>query len=285
MTSQLPWHFEAFREYLSYEVLKSAAAVLQIFENEIATPLNPKIQQMQDLLEFRTGKNSWIPKRSGSEDVNWDVEGDVYRNKGRLLTSMFVLEPKAFSEPPRVKLLPFGRALANGLITEKAFYDFIISRFKYPHPAWEDNWNKWTQANRELYPLAFILQVLLALDASHPDAAILSTQEAAIHLFPVSNHVNVNAIAKSILDYRKTSQTVERTRSDEVDRKINDIFGFLCISGYTYFMPNGQAIALNLRARHSTERTFFERTRKGENRLQEIKTLVELVEKNHDRIS
>lgn len=270
----LPWHFEAFREYVSYQVLMAAAAVLYQFEGEVIFSSNPRIQQMQKLLALRTNKYTWIPNRTGSEDVDWSVEGDLYRNKGRLLTSMLIVEPKDAHNPPIVKLLPFGRSLAKGEITENQFYDFIITRFCYPHPAWEENWNEWTNAGRTLYPLAYILQVLIHLDEKKPSAAFLSTDEVARYLYPVSNHAQVKEEVKNILDSRLVTQLPPRERSDQVDRKINDILGFLCISGYCYYLPGRNLVGLNLRSRHSQELTMFERSRNGQNHLEKIKNLV-----------
>ena len=270
----LQWHFEAFREYVSYQVLMAAAAVLYQFEGEVISSSNPRIQQMQKLLALRTNKYTWIPNRTGSEDVDWSIEGDLYRNKGRLLASMLIVEPKEAHNPPKVKLLPFGRSLAKGEISENQFYDFIITRFCYPHPAWEDNWEEWTNAGRILYPFAYILQVLIQLDESKPDTAYLSTDEVARYLYPVSDHTQVKAGVKAILASRSEAQLPPRERSDQVDRKINDILGFLCISGYCYYLPGGKLVGLNLRSRHSQELTMFERIRKGQNHLEKIKNLV-----------
>lgn len=273
----LPWHFEAFREYISYQTLLSASAVLRQFEGEEVSSSNPRIQQMQKLLALRTNKSSWIPNRSGSADVDWNLEGDVYRNKGRLLSSMLILEPKDASDPPRVRLLPFGRALARGEISEREFYGFIITKFRYPHPAWDDNWEAWIQAGRTLYPFAYLMQVLIALDAISADAAFLTTDEVARHLYPISDHAQVRALAKSIHEHRSTSTASPRSRSDDIDRKITDIFGFLCLSGYCYYKPGGSAIGLNLRERHTQELTMFERSRQRQDRLQAIKNLVKSI--------
>jgi len=274
VVSVLPWHFEAFREYISYQTLLSASAVLRQFEGEEITPSNPRIQQMQNLLVLRTGKDSWIPSRSGSADVDWNLEGDVYRNKGRLLSSLFILEPKNASIPPSVKLLPFGRALAKGEVSEQEFYDFIITRFCYPHPAWDDNWRAWTAQNKRLFPFRFILQVLIELDKTKPLDSFLTTEEIAIHLYPVSDHSQVINIVESVMKSRLLGQSVDRERTDKVDRKITDICGFLCLSGYCFYTLNGKAIGLNLRDQHRKELTMFERSRLNQDRLKEIKTLI-----------
>jgi hypothetical protein len=272
----LPWHFEAFREYSSYPVLLSAASVLYQFEGEEISVSNPRIQQMQRLLAIRTNKNSWIPNRSGSADVDWNLEGDLYRNKGRLLSSFFILEPKDASNPPSVRLLPFGSALARGEISEQKFYDFIITRFRYPHPAWEENWIAWNQAVRSLHPFAYILQVLIELDAASQDPVYITTDEAARYLYPVSDHRKTKALAQEILTNRGNTPS-KRERSDDIDRKITDVFGFLCLSGYCYYCPGGKSIGLNLRDRHLKELTIFERNRLNQDRLRNIKNLVAFI--------
>lgn len=275
--STLPWNFEAFREYITYEVLKNAAAVLYQYENELFAIDNPKIQEMQRLLALRTGKNAWLPSRKGTEDIAWNVEGDVYRNKGRLLTSMFILEPKS-GEGSRIKLLPFGKALATGKVSENEFYDFIVSKYQFPHPAYEDNWAKWNEAGITLYPFAYILQTLVEIYNLDPTQAFISTSEVADHLHPKPDHSKIKEYSKNILKARKskTGEFASVPRSDEIHRKINDMLGFLCISGYCHYLPNGNA-ALNLRARHKKEMTYYELRREGENRLESITELLKTI--------
>lgn len=275
-TNTLPWKFEAFREYVTYQTLQAAAAVLIQYEGEEFSISNPRIQEMQKQLSVRTGKDKWVPDRSGSEDINWNTEGDVYRNKGRVLTSMFIIEPKDSGEEDSgtLRLLPFGRALARGQITEQQFYDFIITRYKFPHPAYDENWLAWRSAGRRLFPFAYILQVLIALYGMGADQAYLTTDEVAQFLHPDPDHSKVLSHARAVRSARTQQQSSGRQqRSDDVHRKITDILGFLCITGYCYFRPDG-SVGLNLRARHGSELAYFEGRRKGDDRLLLVENLV-----------
>lgn len=270
--SRLPWRIEAFREYLSYETLQPAAAVLSMFEGEEFNVKNPRIIKMQRLLEKRTNKDKWIPNRAGSETINWNIEGDVTRNKGRVFTSMLILYPKEWVEN-RIKLTPFGHALAKGAIAQSEYYDFIISRFQYPHPAWRDNWESWSKSEKSLKPFVYILQVLLELHKQDPGMASLNTDEIADYLHPNPDHKSVNKFAKSIIDARKKGAPSLTKRSDDIHRKISDLIGFLCLTRYCYF--DGNDIRLNLVDKHSTELTNYYMKRKGESKLQHLESLIE----------
>ena len=239
----LPWKIEAFREYLTYETLQQAAAVLSIFEGETFEISNPRIVEMQKILESRTNKSAWVPKRSGSEDINWNLEGDVTRNKGRVLTSMLILYPKDWSNG-KVKLTEFGHALGNGRITKRQYYDFILTHFKYPHPAWTENWNAWRESQKELHPFLYILQALTILYQHSPESAYLTTEEIADYLHPNPDPKKLKNYINEILEARKERIESKTKRSDDIHRKINDILGFLCLTDYCYFF--GKKVYLNL---------------------------------------
>lgn len=271
---RLPWRIEAFREYLTFETLQQAAAVLTVYDGEIFDIRNPRIIEMQNLLIERTSKNSWIPNRKGSQDINWNVEGDVTRNKGRVFTSMLILRPKEWTDGT-VSLTSFGRALGAGQITRGEYYDFILTRFKYPHPAWDDNWDAWKNSDRELYPFIYILQTLLALYKIGHDQAYLSTEEVADYLHPNPNHDAVAEYAKNIVNARQNSTPSITKRSDSIHRKISDILGFLCLTKYCYFVANN--VYLNLMDLHQKERSNFLGKRKGQDKLKKIVQLTQSV--------
>ncbi|NWJ96376.1 MAG: hypothetical protein HXX20_11395 [Chloroflexi bacterium] len=288
--SLLSWDFEQYREYVEYNVLMNAAAVFHLYEGEIIDSSNPLILEMQRLLETRTGKHTWLPKRSGTQDIEWNIEGSILRNKGRLLRSLFILQ---LSEPYNIiQLLPFGRALATGKIPEQMFYDFIITHFRYPHPALKENYEQWTRAGRKLYPFIFILQVLLELNQtkdsiSFNSDAFLTTEEIINHLYPVSDHTAVKRVSVNILKARQDDSKVTESSSPEdlntAKRNINDLMGFLCMSGYAFYIDDSK-IRLNLLNRHPREKTYFWATRNKQNlkcdRLQEIRTLISKVSLN-----
>lgn len=266
----LPWRIEAFREYLTYETLQQAAAVLSIYEGEIFDVRNPRIVEMHRLLEARTEKHAWIPKRAGSIHINWNTEGDVTRNKGRVFTSMLILKPKEWCDD-RVQMTPFGKALGAGRVGRREFYDFIITRFHYPHPAWQDNWNAWSEAGRTLYPFVYLLQTLMELYRESPSDSFLSVQEVADYLYIDPDHAKVATYVREILVARSENRAPILKRSDQVHRKISDLIGFLCLSPYCYFQAN--RVHLNLIGTHSKQFTHFWERRDGEDTLESLSRL------------
>ena len=266
----LPWRIEAFREYLSYETLQQAAAVLSIYEGEVFDVRNPKIVEMQQLLAARTEKSAWIPNRAGSDQVNWSTEGDVTRNKGRVFTSMLILVPKEWSEN-KVQLTEFGRALGAGRVGNREFYDFIITRFCYPHPAWDDNWKAWSKAERSLYPFVYLLQTLVELYRHSPNEGFLSVQEVADYLYIDPQHTMVASHVHDILVAREKNSAPILERSDQIHRKIGDLIGFLCLSPYCFF--RGNQVHLNLMSAHSKQLANFWERRDGENALEDLAQL------------
>jgi hypothetical protein len=268
--SPLPWKIEAFREYLTYETLQQAAAVLSIYEGEIFDVRNPRIIEMQNLLAARTGKDAWIPNRSVSNHINWNAEGDVTRNKGRVFTSMLILTPKEWCDD-KVQLTPFGKALGAGRVERREFYDFIITRFRYPHPAWAENWDAWVKAERTLYPFAYLLQTLMELYRESSNDGFLSVQEVADYLYVDPDHAKVASHARDIIAARSENRAPILQRSDQIHRKIGDLVGFLCLSPYCYFRHNH--VHLNLIGRHSKQLAHFWERRDGDDTLESLSQL------------
>jgi len=245
----LVWKFEAFREYLSYEVLRNTAQVLSLYEGEDFNIRNNKIMQMQDLLSFRTNKDTWLPNRSGEIYINVNIEGDVYRNKGRLLTSMLLIYPKDLSDN-KIRLTEFGKKLATGYISKKYFFDFIIGNYKYPHPAYAEDFDKWKEKGIVLLPFIIILQVLMKL--KEKDINFLTTNEVAYFIYKTPNHKNVDKYMSEIIETRISDKILDVTSSDLITRKINDIFGFLVLSGYINQVGKGK-FEINLERKKSIE--------------------------------
>lgn len=272
--SILPWRIEAFREYLTFETLQQAAAVLIQYEGEAFDIRNPRIVEMQNLLVRRTGKAAWVPNRSGSQDIDWNVEGDVTRNKGRVFTSMLILRPKEWRDGT-VSVTKFGQALGSGRIDRNQYYDFILTKFKYPHPAWKDNWDAWTGQKRELFPFIYILQALLALHEIDPNQSYLSTEEVADYLHKDPSHAEVPQFAQNIVKarYKKIGPITER--SDAIHRKISDVLGFLCLTPYCYF--DGHYVRLNLFDVHVKEKSHFWLKRKDQSKFDMIYEIVNSV--------
>jgi hypothetical protein len=278
----LPWNFEAFRRYLPFSKMQQAASVLSLHEKERLDSSNPAMDLLLSDLQQRTGE-PWLPDRKVSDSVDFNVEGDFYRNKGRLLTSFYIIQPKQLVKEPEpvIMMTEFGRALANGFVSEKEYYNFIVTKFGYPHPAYDDNWKAWKEAGRSLKPLIFILQILVALYENGRDHGFVTSEEIATSAYPLSEHAKANKAANDILKSRDAKST-QRQRSDEVDRKINDMFGFLCMSGYTFY--DGQSVRLNLLGVHPDELAYYWEKRKGTresneaDKLSEVEKLIEQAE-------
>ena len=269
---RLPWNFEAFREYVKYEAIQIAAATFNLFEGETWDSRNPKILKMQQMLEDRSNLNSWVPKRKANEDVNWNVEGVLYRNKGRVFTSLLVLYPQDWVGGV-IRLTKFGKALATGQVSEQQFYNHVLSNFQYPHPAWKDNWDIWTTKDRHIKPFTLILEVLIELYELNTDYANLSVNEVAdyIHIDPC--HKKVKQYVENIIAARTQKTPPKTERSDKIHRKIGDLFGFLCLSGHCFYSSNDR-IKLCLLGRHSSERVYFWENRDSQNQLLKLKHLL-----------
>ena len=230
MEEKLPWNFEAFRKFITYEALQQAASTLSMFEGVNYSIESEKNNELSRRLGVRTDLE-WVPDRKVSEAINYDIEGSLFRNKARVLTSLYILDPLELQLHNTIKVTPFGRALGSGLITKEEFYKEILFRFEYPHPAYEDNWKKWTEAGKNLQPLLFIIQVLIELAKSGEDNNYLEIAElAAYGFFGADNsNGNIREVAKNILTARSGGSNDAALRTDDVNRKIGDMFGFLCI--------------------------------------------------------
>lgn len=268
---ELPWRIEAFREYLSYEVLQPAASVLATFEGEVISSKNPNILKMQKLLELRTSKYTWLPNRSGSKDINWNLEGDVTRNKGRLLTSMLILYPKEMCDD-KIKLTEFGAALSKGLVSKKEFYDYLIKNFQYPHPAWKENWQEWKSSGKVLLPFVYLLEALLLLHQVSPEQAYLTSSEIASHLYKDASHDDIKSKVEDICQERMIKDKKNIARDEKISRKFTDLLGFLCLTRYCHY--DGNDIALTTVAKHDEELVHFSVKRKGQNVVAELKVLI-----------
>jgi hypothetical protein len=224
------------------------------------------MEQFSNRLNLKTGLD-WLPNRLVSEGVLYNVEGDVFRNKARVLTSFYLIDPICLESNSPLKITEFGRALALGFISRREFYEEIFRRFEYPHPAYDENWEAWTRAGVRIKPLAFFLKILTELYLLDGQGYI-STSELAEHAHPKPFMNLAPEIASSIHEHRMKDKTIERTRSDKVDRKINDILAFMSISEFTFY--RGSTVCLNLMDIHREEGTLFWESRNGQERLSEI---------------
>lgn len=222
------------------------------------------------MMNERTGLE-WSPERLVSDDVQFNVEGNLFRNKARVLSSMFLIDPIAFKNG-EVKPTEFCKALAAGYIDEGQFYKEIIRRFQYPHPAYDENWQAWKAAGITLKPLLFILDILVCLAESDPGQAYFSVSEFAefCHSRPIQD--KAREIADAILQHRQSGGRIQRQRSDKVERKIGDIFGFLCMSQFCYYDKN--SIRLNLVGNNPEEKVNFFQKRGDYDMLRSIREFI-----------
>lgn len=269
--SELPWNFEAFRKFIDYTTLQNAASVICLFETRDILSSPKDLEEFERAMNKRTGLE-WSPERLISKDISFNVEGNLFRNKARVLTSLYLVDPITLRDKNKVIATPFCKALGAGYINRKRFYEEIFRRFTYPHPAYDENWQAWTNKGITLKPLIFILDILVNLAESNIDQAYLTVAEFAE--FGHSNPIQGKAkeIANAIITNRSSGQKIMRQRSDKIERKIGDIFGFMCMSQFCYYDKN--SIHLNLISEHVDEKVHF-LLRRGEiDVLKQIKSYI-----------
>ncbi len=270
--SALPWNFEAFRNFISFEVLQQAASVLCLNDGQDFFDNSYVLQKFEEDLSLRTGVE-WLPKRNIDSDILFNTEGNLFRNKARVFSSFYLIDLESLIDKSQLSITPFCRALGIGKISKRQFYDEIVTRFSYPHPAYEDNWDKWRELNVSIKPFLFMLDILVKLYECSSSDAYFTVSEFASYAHPNPFYSETNSIAKSIIASRNSETKISRKRSDEVDRKIGDICGFLCMTGYTYYQ--GNKIYLNLIDVHPVEKVYFFEKRGEINTKVQIQTLIE----------
>lgn len=270
-TSKLPWNFEAFRNYLNFENLQQAAASLIQFNGKPLFTDSSLMKEFTDLLVLRTGL-PWVPKRTVSEGVIYNIEGSVFRNKARVFTSLYICDPRCLREDGNLIITDLGLALGLGYLRRIEFYKEIIARYEYPHPAYHENWEAWTRKKSRLKPLVFILDILVKIFELDGQGEV-SSAEIAEFAHPQPYHTQTQRIAEQILNARNKKISSKRRRSDDIDRKINDLMGFLCISGVTFYRENN--IKINLLDKDKEEQAWFWEKRRGAiNKTEEIKNYI-----------
>lgn len=266
----LPWNFEAFRRFLAFDVLQQACASLLPYEDQHLFTDESLMLEFTERLYKRTGQE-WMPKRTASEGVLFNIEGSVFRNKARVFSSLYLITPECLETKEKLKITEFGKALGLGYVSETQFYELILTRFEYPHPAYEENWSTWIKSKKSLKPFLYVISILIEIH-NLDDIGSVSASELAEFAFEVNDNSKAKEIAKKIVESRDKKTKSSRERSDQVDRKINDILGFMCISGVCYYDSNN--VSLNLLDRHADEKAFFWEKRNGQDRKQYLQQLV-----------
>lgn len=266
----LPWNFEAFRRFLAFDIVQQAAATLCLYDGQPVFNDTILMQEFSDTLSLRTGLE-WLPRRQASEGVLFNTEGDVFRNKARVFTSLYLLNPESLKSNV-FEVTEFGKGLGLGFIDEEHFYKEVCARYEYPHPAYDDNWAAWRSAGISLRPLAFILKILLHIYEIDSKGAV-SIAELGTHAYSRPFYSDSKEIAETIVFSRKQSEAVKRMRSDKVDRKIGDILGFLCMAKLCFYKED--RVAINLLDIHHEEKTAFWHKRQQQDKLGELKSFLE----------
>lgn len=258
----IEWSFEHFKTFTPFEVMQQAAAALVLYERENTDGKNPKMSDLTETLIERTNHPAWMPVRE-TENYTFNQEGSVFRNKARLFSSFLICFPPALlaenEKEKEIQLTDFGRALGNGEISEKEYYDFIIMRFKYPHPAFSD-YEEWIQSSKITHPFVLILKVMVELFERSGKVESKITVEEIVHFIQKSNdQTDITKIVDEILEFRTNNESLLKLES----RKIREIMSFLTISGYV--LHEGDTYALNLVRRHEYEKSFYylERSAQG----------------------
>ena len=256
----IEWQFEHFKTFTSYEMMQQAAAVLALYEGESTDGTNPKMGRLIDDLIANTGHSRWTPERENG-NLNINTEGSVFRNKARLFSSFYICVPPDLLNKEgykkQIMLTDFGKALAEGKITEAGYYEYIVKHFKYPHPTFTD-YDQWIQSGNEIRPFLLILKTLVGLfEKYNAENAYITATEVYEELQPLENEDCREAVER-IMKNRKAGKA--RTRKGDSVRKINEMLAFLSIAGYVYIdsaKGEGDKYRLNLIMRHPKEKTLF----------------------------
>lgn len=267
----LKWNFEAFRQYLNFETLQQAASALLVFDGFNYRDDVSETRSFEKLLKERTGLD-WSPKRETPEGVVFDPEGSVFRNKARVFTSMLILDAPLLQNQRIVKLTEFGRLLGGGRVSKSDFYAFQVKNFEYPHPAYPDGAAGWVSARAKVKPFLYLIEVLIGLVEQDVAENHLTSKEFLEFMMPNSPDFGVDKAVTLILESRKTKRDVKVSFPTDDMRNASDIFGFLCMTGFTYYLSPGE-IAMNLITVNEKDKThYFLKSRDGDFAIDALKT-------------
>lgn len=256
----IEWQFEHFKTFTPYEIMQQAAAALLLYEGENTDGSNSKMGHLTEDLTVNTGHPAWMPDReSGNLDIN--NEGSVFRNKARLFSAFYICVPpdllKTEGYGKQIMLTEFGKALAEGSVSEKEFYRYIVKTFAYPHLAYSD-YEAWVASGSSVRPLLLIIKALVTLfEEKGRNYAYITAGEVYNFLQPLTDENCAQAVRK-IIDARES--ITQRSYSSDKVRKINEMLAFLAIAGYVYIdsTEGGEdKYWLNLVMRHPKEKTLF----------------------------
>lgn len=235
------WNFEAFRNFIGFAPIQQACTSLLSHNGISLDNADIELKHLNHLLLERTGRE-WTPDRNPGGNIIWETEGSLFRNKKRVFTGFYLLDAEKFEMNNSLWLTPFGQAIAAGHVSAGDFYKFIIRNFRYPHPAYEDNWEWWTSANRELRPLTFLLHIASNLSQMTGNLEAVKIWEVAYFGGPNPTTEDAYSVAEEIKLARETGSAINHERTDALDRKIGDMFAFLAMSPWATLRSKGLAL-------------------------------------------
>ena len=222
----LPWSIEAFRPYMTYEVLQEAVSVLRKFEGSSTNLGRRRTNEMIRSLQRRTGL-PWIADRKVQFGILINIEGSVFRRMKRVFTSFYLLDSQSYEEENLIKVTHFGKKLSAGVLSKEQFYAELIIKYSYPHPAYEENVRAWKDI-APFYPMKFIAEVMSEMDKLEiTQYNGIQVKEFAALIHPIAHQITPIEAATILAKHYKTAANISHTRTDAVDRKISDLFGFL----------------------------------------------------------
>ena len=153
-------------------------------------------------------------------------------------------------------LTPFGRALAEGKVSESEFYAYIVKTFQFPHPAYSD-YDEWIDSGIVIRPFVCILKTLIRLfEIGGLNEAYLTAAEIYEFIQSLKDEEVEDAVS-AIMNAR-TNGTVTNYSSESL-RPISEMLAFLSIASYVYIDSTDRTdkYRLNLIMRHPKEKTLF----------------------------
>ena len=238
----LPWSIEAFRPYMTYEVLQEAVAVLRTYEGCSTNFSRRESAEMIQSLQRRTGL-PWIAERKVQFGIHINTEGSIFRRMKRIFTSFYLLDNESYENENLVKLTDFGKKLSAGLLSKEEFYSKLIIRYSYPHSAYEDNIKAWN-SHGPFFPMKFITDTMFEVEQLNiPGYSGIKVKEFAALIHPIAQDITPQKAAQILQNHYRLGNSVSHTRVDSVDRKISDLFGFLV--EIKVLIKNGNATRAN----------------------------------------
>ena len=99
-------------------------------------------------------------------------------------------------------IVQFGRALAEGKVSEDEFYKYIIKKFEYPHLAYSD-YDEWKKSGIVIRPLLCIIKTMVELfERCGKEEAYLTASEVFKYLQPLRNEDCSTAVDGIIAERR-----------------------------------------------------------------------------------